>query len=106
VREDVEIGGVTLPAGDRVTILLAAANRDPAAFDRPDRFDLTRTDNRHLAFSSGPHFCLGAALARLEGQIALSSLVTRFPDLALADEQLEWNPTTTLRGLQRLPVTL
>ena len=106
VREDVEIGGVTVPAGDRVTILLAAANRDPAAFDRPDRFDLTRTDNRHLAFSSGPHFCLGAALARLEGQIALSSLVTRFPDLALADEQLAWNPTTTLRGLQRLPVTL
>jgi hypothetical protein len=106
VREDVEIGGVTVPAGDRVTILLAAANRDPAAFDRPDRFDLSRTDNRHLAFSSGPHFCLGAALARLEGQIALSSLVTRFPDLALADEQLEWNPTTTLRGLQRLPVTL
>jgi cytochrome P450 len=106
VREDVEIGGVTVPAGDRVTILLAAANRDPAAFDRPDRFDLTRTDNRHLAFSSGPHFCLGAALARLEGQIALSSLVTRFPDLALADQQLEWNPTTTLRGLQRLPVTL
>ena len=106
VREDVEIGGVTLPAGDRITILLAAANRDPAAFDRPDRFDLSRTDNRHLAFSSGPHFCLGAALARLEGQIALSSLVTRFPDLALADEELEWNPTTTLRGLQRLPVTL
>jgi cytochrome P450 len=106
VREDVEIGGVTVPAGDRVTILLAAANRDPAAFERPDRLDLSRTDNRHLAFSSGPHFCLGAALARLEGQIALSSLVTRFPDLALADEQLEWNPTTTLRGLQRLPVTL
>jgi hypothetical protein len=103
---DVEVGGVTVRAGERVTILLAAANRDPAAFDRPDRLDLTRADNRHLAFSSGPHFCLGAALARLEGQIALSTMVTRFPALELDDERLEWNPTVTLRGLQRLPVAL
>jgi hypothetical protein len=103
---DVEVGGVTVRAGERVTILLAAANRDPAAFDRPDRLDLTRADNRHLAFSSGPHFCLGAALARLEGQIALSTLVTRFPALELSDDRLEWNPTVTLRGLQRLPVAL
>ena len=104
--EDTEVGGVDIPAGDRVTILLAAANRDPAAFADPARLDLGREENRHLAFSSGPHFCLGAALARLEGQIALSSLVTRFPRLELAADEVEWNPTITLRGLQRLPVAL
>ena len=104
--EDTEVGGVPVQAGERVTILLAAANRDPAVFDEPGRLDLGRRENKHLAFSSGPHFCLGAALARLEGQIALSTLVTRFPGLSLASEDLEWNPTTTLRGLQRLPVSL
>lgn len=104
--EDTEVGGVPVKAGERVTILLAAANRDPAAFAEPDRLDLGRSENKHLAFSSGPHFCLGAALARLEGQIALSTLVTRFPGLALASDELEWNPTTTLRGLRSLPVSL
>ena len=104
--EDTEVGGVPVKAGERVTILLAAANRDPAVFTEPARLDLGRSENKHLAFSSGPHFCLGAALARLEGQIALSTLVTRFPGLALASDDLEWNPTTTLRGLQRLPVSL
>ena len=104
--EDTDVGGTTVRAGDRITTLLAAANRDPEAFADPARLDLARSDNRHLAFSSGPHFCLGAALARLEGQIALSSLVTRFPDVALATDDLEWNPTITLRGLQRLPVAL
>lgn len=104
--EDTEVGGVPVKAGDRVTILLAAANRDPASFTDPARLDLARSDNKHLAFSSGPHFCLGAALARLEGQIALSSLVTRFPALELVGDELKWNPTITLRGLQRLPVAL
>lgn len=104
--EDVEIGGTQVRAGEHVTVLLAAANRDPAAFAEPGRLDLARSENKHLAFSSGPHFCLGAALARLEGQIALSSVVTRFPDLALATDELEWNPTITLRGVQRLQVSV
>jgi hypothetical protein len=106
VTEDVVVGGTAIPAGDRLTVLLAAANRDPAQFADPDRLDLTREENRHLAFSSGPHFCLGAALARLEGQVALSALVTRFPDLRLAGDELEWNPTVTLRGVRALPVEL
>jgi cytochrome P450 len=104
--EDVVVGGAEVKAGESLTLLLAAANRDPAEFADPAVLDIGRAENRHLAFSSGAHFCLGAALARVEGQIALTALVTRFPHLELAIDDLQWNPTTTLRGLQALPLSL
>jgi len=83
---------------------LGAANRDPAQFPDPDRLDLTRTDNRHIAFGWGIHFCLGAPLARVEGQIAIGTLVQRLPKLALATDRPEYRQSLTLRGLTALPV--
>jgi len=82
--EDVEIGGVPIPKGERVTVSMLSANRDPAVFPDPDRLDVTRTPGPHLAFAHGAHFCLGAALARLETEVALTTLFTRFPGLRLA----------------------
>jgi len=104
VYEDVTIDGGTIPQGSLVLGLLGAANRDPAHFPEPDRMDLGRQDNRHLAFGWGIHFCLGAPLARLEGQIAIATLLRRLPALALATERVEWRQTFTLRALQALPV--
>ena len=103
---DVTVGGTQIKAGETLSVLLAAANRDPAEFTDPAVLDIGRTENRHLAFSSGPHFCLGAALARAEGQIALTALITRFPHIELTGGELEWNPTTTLRGVRALPLSL
>jgi pimeloyl-[acyl-carrier protein] synthase len=103
---DTEVAGRQITAGEHVVCLLASANRDAAVFDEPDRLDLTRNPNPHLSFSAGIHFCLGAALARLEGQIAITSLVRRFPELALVSDELEWRTTITLRGQTSLPVTL
>ena len=103
---DAEVAGHSIAKGQHVVCLLAAANHDPAVFDEPGRLDVARAHNPHLSFSAGIHFCLGAALARLEGQIALGSLVRRFPDLALVPDELEWRTTITLRGLTSLPVTL
>ncbi len=105
VRERFELAGQTLEAGDRVYMVMAAANRDPAHFEEPDRLDLARADNRHLTFGLGRHFCLGAPLGRLEGQIALSKLLTRFPSLRLPDPYApEWMDNLTVRGLARLPL--
>jgi cytochrome P450 len=103
--EDVTIDGKTIPKGSIAVALLGAANRDPAHFPDPDRLDITRPDNRHLAFGWGIHFCLGAPLARLEGQIAFGTLLRRFPRLALGADQVEYRETSTLRGLRALPVT-
>ncbi|MEU3824975.1 cytochrome P450 [Streptomyces sp. SID486] len=105
-REDVEIGGVTIPRGATVLVASAIADRDPARFHDPDRLDITRRDNGHLAFGHGIHYCLGAPLARLEGQIAIGTVLRRLPDLALAvpPAELEWRPGG-LRGPARLPVT-
>jgi cytochrome P450 len=105
---EVAVDGRTIPPGAFVFIALAAANRDPAHWgDDADALDLTRANAAsHLAFGSGVHHCLGAALARLEGRIALGSLVARFPGMALATDQPRWNGRLVLRGLDELPVTL
>jgi pimeloyl-[acyl-carrier protein] synthase len=102
--EDMEFGGKTVRKGQQVVALVGAANRDPEQFPEPDRLDLGRQDVRHIAFGGGIHFCLGAFLARVEGQIAIGSLVRRFPDLEVAGEPV-WRDTITLRGLKVLPLT-
>lgn len=103
---DVELGGQRLRAGRFVTLHLAGANRDPAVFPDPDRLDVARANAReHLAFSGGRHFCVGAALARMEGQVGLQRLFERFPDLALAPGATR-RQTRVLRGWQTLPVVL
>jgi cytochrome P450 PksS len=105
-REDVTIAGVTIPRGEMVQAVLGSANRDGRRFERPDELDLAREPNRHLAFGQGVHYCVGAPLARLEGQIALATLVRRLPDLRLAvsRQALRWRPGFGLRGLAALPV--
>jgi cytochrome P450 PksS len=107
-REDVEIGGVTVPRGSLVLVGVMSANTDGDHFACADRLDLGRAENRHLSFGLGPHYCLGAPLARLEGRIAIGTLVRRFPDLRLAvpPGQLRWRSGLLLRGLVSLPVEL
>jgi cytochrome P450 PksS len=107
-REDVELGGVVIPAGSRVIALLSSANHDETQFPEPERLDITREPNRHLAFGFGIHFCLGAPLARLEGTAAFAALARRFPAIALAvpRDQLRWRPANGFRGLRDLPVRL
>jgi cytochrome P450 len=104
VRGGLQVGRVSVPDGGVVLLLLAAAGRDPAAFDDPDRFDIQRGSSGHLAFAAGPHFCLGAPLARLEGAIALRAFATRVRDPELAPEGLTYRPNLNLRGPQRLMV--
>lgn len=104
VAADVELRGQHLRQGEPVLLMLGSANRDPVQFVEPDALDLGRRDNRHLAFSHGPHFCLGAALARLEGRVALATLVRRFPNLRLLETELRWRPNVFLRGLESLLV--
>jgi pimeloyl-[acyl-carrier protein] synthase len=100
----VTIGGRTIEAGEMVMPFIGAADRDPTHFPDPDRLDIARSDNRHIAFGLGIHFCLGAPLARLEGQIAINTLVRRLPKLALATDRPEYRQSLTLRGLKTLPV--
>src|SRR5438034_358650 len=101
---DVRFDGLTIGKGEMVMPFIGAADRDPAQFPDPDRLDITRTDNRHIAFGWGIHFCLGAPLARVEGQIAIGTLVQRLPKLALATDRPEYRQSLTLRGLTTLPV--
>src|SRR5690606_25538520 len=105
-RAPLALHGRTIPPGEEIGLLLGAANRDPEAFAEPDRLDLARSDNRHVSFGLGVHFCLGAGLARLEAQLALTGLLERAPRLALAadDDALAWRPGWLLRGLAALPV--
>lgn len=105
--EDVEIGGVKIPQGDNVTCLLGSANHDPAVYpDHPDRLDITRPNVRPLSFGGGIHFCLGAQLARLEAEVALTTLLRRIPNLRIDDvENPKWRPTFVLRGLKELPAS-
>jgi len=102
---EVELAGQPLAKGTMVITALGAANRDPAQFADPDRLDVTRKDPRHISFGFGIHFCLGAPLARVEGQLALGTLLRRAPNLALAESKLEWRESSVLRGLKRLNVT-
>ena len=106
VREDFLFERHAMRRGDVVRVVLASANRDACHFAQPDVLDVTRRDNRHLAFGLGIHYCLGAPLARLEGQIGLQTLFERFPNLRLAvpAEQLEWRSGVLFRGLKTLPV--
>jgi cytochrome P450 len=103
--EDVEIAGVTIPKKEQPILLLAAANRDPEQFSDPNRLDLRRSPNAHIAFSSGIHFCVGASLARAEGQVAINAMLRRMPKLALAVDEPPYKGNVTLRGLATLPVT-
>jgi cytochrome P450 len=100
------LGGQDIAAGDPVLVVLAAADRDPERFADPDVLDLGRRDNQHLGYGHGIHYCLGAPLARLEGQTALATLLTRLPDLQLAADpaDLRWRGGLIMRGLRTLPV--
>jgi len=102
---NVELGGKVINKGQAVMAVMAAANRDPERFPDPDRFDITRPDNRHLAFGYAAHFCFGAALARVEGQEAFEAIVRRLPNLQLEPGPLVWRNNLGLRGLTALPVS-
>lgn len=106
VRKDVELGGARLKKGDKIMPMLAAANFDPKANEHPERLDLERRPNRHVAFGAGIHFCLGHQLARIEGQCALRALFERWPKLELAteDSRIRWRTRAGLRAIERLPV--
>ncbi len=104
VRADVEIGGQAIPKGHRVLLLFGAANRDPAAVDDPERFDVGRSEVPMLSFAYGIHYCLGAALARVEGQVVLEALLDRFGTWTPLDDDPPWIPRIGLRGLASLPV--
>jgi cytochrome P450 len=106
VRRDVQLGGIQLRQGDRIMVMIAAANLDPAAHDCPERLDLERRPNRHISFGTGIHFCLGHQLARIEAQCALQMLFTRWPKLQLAVDptEIRWRQRPGLRSIEQLPV--
>jgi cytochrome P450 len=106
VREDTELGGVQLKRGQQMMAVLASANHDPERFPNPEIFDISRDPNRHVAFGTGIHACLGATLARLEAEVAFAELLSRFPDLELAisRSELTWRDGTFMRALTGLPV--
>jgi len=102
--EDTILGGKRIAKRQAVIAVMAAGNRDPERFPDPDHFDITRTNNRHLAFGWAAHFCFGAALARIEGQTAFELMLRRLPNWSLAAEPLVWRTNLGLRGLTRLPI--
>jgi len=104
-KEDVELGGVTIPKGAVVLPLLASANRDEAKFPDPDRFDITRDTKGHLAFGLDLHFCVGAPLARTEGRVALEAILSRLDDLAFVEPKVQWADSFFMRCPQRLPLS-
>jgi cytochrome P450 len=106
LKEDIEVCGQQIRKGWTVLCMLGAANRDPKQFKEPNRLNLKRLNNQHLAFGAGLHFCIGAQLARLEGQVALLNLVQRFPEMKLTGPRPEWASTFGLRGLKSLPVIM
>ena len=106
LKEDIEICGQRIPRRWTILCMLGAANRDPKRFKEPNKLDLKRLNNQHLAFSAGPHACIGGQLARLEGQIAIQNLVQRFPNMKLTGPKPEWASTFGFRGLKSLPVIM
>jgi len=104
-HEDVAFGDRTIPRNTSVMILLASANRDPERFPAPERFDITRDPNPHIAFGGGAHLCLGTHLARMESRAAIGGLIERFPKLGLESEQVEWG-ASLFRVPGRLPITI
>jgi cytochrome P450 len=107
VRKDVELGGVRLKKGAKIMPMLVAANLDPQANENPAKLDLQRRPNRHVAFGTGIHFCLGHQLARIEGASALKALFRRWPKLELAvdESQIRWRERAGMRAIEHLPVT-
>ncbi|MBR8835930.1 MAG: cytochrome P450 [Stigonema ocellatum SAG 48.90 = DSM 106950] len=103
--DNLEIGNQTIKAGEKIVLCLGAANRDPAQFPEPDELNINREPNHHVAFADSIHYCLGAALARVESQIAINTLIQQFPNLKLASDQLEWRKSIVIRGLKTLPVS-
>jgi cytochrome P450 len=103
--DNLEIGNQTIKAGEKIVLCLGAANRDPAQFPNPDELNINREQNHHLAFADGIHYCLGAALARAESQVAINTLIQTFPDLKLASNKLEWKKSIVIRGLKSLSVS-
>jgi hypothetical protein len=102
--EDMDVGGIAIKSGEQILTSLGAANRDPAIYEDPDKLDITRKNIKPLSFGGGIHHCLGAQLARLEGEVALTTLLKRLPNFELDDPQNpQWRPTFTLRGLINLP---
>jgi cytochrome P450 len=104
-KEPIELCGARIPKRQTILCMLGAANRDPKQFKNPDTLDLARLNNQHLAFSAGPHFCIGGQLARLEGQVAILRTIQRFPKMRLA-RSVEWEPNFGFRGLKALPVLI
>lgn len=106
-RENIQLGNTAIRQGDEIIVSLSSANHDQTTFTRPDILDITRQHNPHLSFSKGVHYCLGAPLGRLEGQIAINTLLSRLPDLQLQvhPDQLIWRPGSTVMGVYHLPVT-
>ncbi len=106
VTRDVKLYGQTVPAGSAMMFLLGAANRDPGQFEHPDRFDLRRKKGPHLTFNLGPHYCLGAALARMEGRVALEEIVRRWPSWDIDWDEAKMQHTSSVRGWERLPLVV
>ena len=106
VAEPVEYGGQRIGPGERLLLVQASANRDPRRFEAPERFDVARRSNRHVGFGYSMHYCLGAAIARLEGALGLGAFLERFPRASLATDTFEWDPLILSRSLKRLPVRL
>ena len=104
-EQDLEIGGQTIQAGDRLFLALGAANRDPEQFSNPDDLCLTRIVGRPIPFGAGIHHCLGGASARVQGQVAINSILKRLPNLQRTEGTLSWRKNLVLRGLSSLPVT-
>jgi len=103
--QDIEVRGKVMEKNDRIRWFISSANRDPNVFAEPDKFDISRQPNPHVAFGNGVHHCLGATLARVEGQEVFKALAERFPNLTAATEELEYQPSITFRSLKSLPVT-
>ena len=106
VKNTHSMHGISLTAGERVFVMINAANRDPRAFIDPDRVDITRSPNNHLTFNYGPHFCMGAPLARLEGQIAIGEILRRLPSMTLTRHVYDYMDTMIMRGVRNMPVSI